>query len=316
MGTNQEYIEKADMAVANLTSGGLLQPDQAKEFIEIMVEESTLLTKARTFTMKAPSMELSQLGFTGRLLHAAVEGRALPLADRSTPELAKTTLTTKEVVGEVDIPYSVVEDNVINGSFVPYVMDAMGKAAARDVEDLAINGDTTSTDPYLAQFNGFLALATSRVINAGGVRLTKTPLKQAVQTMPSRFLRRGGAMSFFTSKNAVIDYGDSIINRQTPLGDDKLENGDATGALRYLKYPVEQVPIFPETQGVGTNMTSVLFGDPKNMAIGIQRDIRIETDRDISARVFKIVITMRFGVALVYEPAMVKITNVLASAGA
>ena len=51
------------------------------------------------------------------------------------------------------------------------------------------------------------------------------------------------------------------------------------------------------------------------MTVGIQRDVRIETDRDISAREWIIVATVRFDAKFTHEPAVVKATEVLASAG-
>jgi hypothetical protein len=43
--------------------------------------------------------------------------------------------------------------------------------------------------------------------------------------------------------------------------------------------------------------------------------VRIETTRDISARELIMVVTVRFGVKYQHEPALVKATNILASAG-
>jgi HK97 family phage major capsid protein len=313
MASNQHYIEKADLSISDLTSGGLLVAQQAKEFFEILIEESVLLGMSTTVPMTGPTMEISKMGFTSRVLRGATEGVALSEADRSKPTLDKVSLSTKEFIAEARIPYGVVEDNIANGSFQDYAMRLIAKAVARDMEDVLINGDTTSSDALLSKLDGVLKQATTLVQAAGGVRLTKSAMKLAVQTLPSRFLRSQKNLAFITSKNAVIDYIDSLANRGTPLGDSKLVDA---AAAEYMSYPVVPVPMFPENLGGSTNQTSMLFLDPKNIHVGIQRDVRVETGRDISAREFIIVTTVRFDVKFQHEPALVKITGLLASAGA
>lgn len=315
MASNQHYIEKADLSISNLTNeGGLLVAQQAKEFMEILIEESVILGMATTVPMVSPTFEISKMGFTSRVLRRASESTALPEGDRSKPELGKVQLTTHEFIAEARIPYGVVEDNVANGTFQDYAMRLLAKAVSRDMEEVVINGDTTNaTDTYLATLDGIIKQITTQTVNANGLRLTKSQMKQAVQTLPSRFLRAQKNLAFLTSKNATIDYIDSLANRQTPMGDSKVVDA---AAGEYMGYPVVPIPMMPENLGGGTNTTVMLFADPKNIHVGIQREVRVETDRDISAREFIIVATVRFDVKWQHEPATVKVTNILASAGA
>lgn len=308
---NKHYLEKADLSISNLTNeGGLLNAEQTKEFMEIAIESSVLLSDVTTKPMGGPTFELSKMGFTGRVLRAAAESTALPVGSRSKPELGKVTLTTKEFICEARIPYGVVEDNVANGSFVDYAMQLLGKAVARDMEDVVVNGDTTSSTDPLFLFDGIIKQATTSVFSAGGIRLDKSVLKKISQTISSQFMDPN--MVFYTSKNASIDYGDSLSNRNTQLGDDKVVRATEN---EYNGHRIKWIPKFPENLGGGTNMTVVLFCLPKNITVGIQRDVRIETDRDISARELIVVGTVRFDVKYAHEPAVVKATNVLATAG-
>lgn len=315
MGANQTYIEKADLSIANLTSGGLLVAQQAKEFMELLIEESALLSMVTTVPLSAPSYEVSKMGFTSRVLRAASEGQALPESDRSKPELDKVTLSSNEFIAEARIPYGVVEDNIANGNFQAYAMQLLAKAVSRDMEDGVINGDVSSTDAFLAVQDGLLAQATTNVISGGGVRLTKGVLKKMVQTLPSRYLKAQKNLCFMTSKNACIDYSDSLSNRMTVLGDSKVTGQGVLTRENYMGYDVVPIPLFPEDQGSG-DKTTVVLADPKNIHVGLHRDIRVETARDISAREFIIVATVRFGVKWAHEPASVFTTGILASAGA
>ena len=84
---------------------------------------------------------------------------------------------------------------------------------------------------------------------------------------------------------------------------------------KYTGYPIIPIPLFPENLGAGTNKTNVLLTDMKNVHVGFHRDVRIETDRDISARMLVVVVSLRIGVKYAHEPAVVKATEVLATAG-
>lgn len=316
MASNQHYIEKADTSVKDLVdNGGYLVPVQAKQFMELLIEESVLLGMVTTVPMAAPTYEISKMGFTGRVLHAATENTALPANLRSKPELGKVSITTQEYIAEARIPYGVVEDNIQNGTFNDIFMRYLAKAVARDMEEFAITSDTTSPDPDLARQDGLIKQQVTLTINAGGVRLQKGILKQALQTLPSRYIKSQKNLAFITSKNAAVDYADSRANR-IGVDADKMLQAQPYGAVaEYAGYPVVPVPLWPEDLGNGQNMTVVSFMDPKNYHVGIQRQVRVETDRDITARQFIIVATVRFGFKFAHEPATVLVTNVLAAPG-
>lgn len=308
--TNEEYLNKADLVVADLVSnGGYLSTEQAKQFFEIVILESVLLPQVQTIPMNAPTYEIPKAAFLSRVLRPATENRALPVTDRSKPDFGKTILTSHELIADVSIPYGVVEDNIQNGTFMALVMKLLGGAVARDIEELAIQGDTASADTYLAVLDGILKQAVSYVYNAGGVRLSKSVLKTLLQTIPSQFRKN---MAIFTSENAIVDYNDSLSNRQTPLGDEALTKG-ARG--EYNGMPMFPIPLFPENIGTSSNKTNVIMTNPKNIAVGMQRDIRIESTRDIRSRQFIVVATLRVDVKYVHEPAVGKATEVLAIAG-
>jgi hypothetical protein len=137
-----------------------------------------------------------------------------------------------------------------------------------------------------------------------------------VQTLPSQYLRAQKNLAFITSKNAAIDYADSLANRIGVMADNTLTGSLIATPAEYAGYPVVPIPLWPENLGMGTDQTVVILGDPKNINVGIQRQVRVETDRDISAREFIVVATVRFAVDWAHEPASVKATGITASAGA
>jgi len=69
--------------------------------------------------------------------------------------------------------------------------------------------------------------------------------------------------------------------------------------------------VAPEDLGGGNDSTEMILTDPKNVNVGIWRNIRVETDKDVSAGVVIIVATLRFDTKLAEEPAAVQVQNVL-----
>lgn len=308
METNKSIMQKADLEVSDLISdGGYLLAEQAKKFIVDTIKASVVLKMIKVEGIKSHTKLIDKVGISGRVLRPGTSGVALSAADRTKPTTDQVTLTTKLMKGEIRLNDETLEDQIEGGAFKATVMSMMTEQMSLDLDELAVNGDTTSTDPFLAQFNGMLALATSHVVNAGTVPLAKSHLKAALKAMPSQYNRYRTAHRFMTSDDAEIDYRDYLADRATVLGD-KLIEGDA--AVRYGNVPIVPIPVFPDNLGVANDCTNVLLLDPKNAYFGFWRNIKVETDRDITTGEWLMVATVRCGIQYVEEDAVVKITNV------
>jgi hypothetical protein len=299
----EEILAKADLAVSDLIStGGYLNPMQANTFIRMLIDQPTLLNEIRVVPMNAPVMEINKIGFTSRILRVApASGTALDAADRSKPVTDKITLTTKEIIAEVHIPYDVLEDNIERGRLEDTIMALIAERASLDLEELLLLGDTTSADAYLALVDGVLAQATSHVVDysASMPQITKTVFKAGIKAMPNKYLRNRPALRFYTSPDAHVEYIDSLANRETSLGDTRITD------RRF--YPAQEVaygvPVVPAALMPDENY---LFTWPKNLIMGIQRQIMIESDRDIRARVLIVVLTLRVDMLFEEEDSVVK----------
>ena len=183
------------------------------------------------------------------------------------------------------------------------------------MEDILINGDTTDADPFFAQFDGILRQATSNVVDAGSVRLNKGILRDLQRTLPTEFLVNKADMRYLTSTDAEIDYRDTLSDRATPGGDRALgAMANSEAMVGYGGVMVTPVPLFPGDRTDvprSPGLTDVLFLDPKNIHVGIQREIRLETDKDIAAGEVIMVVTIRFDVKYAVEQAVAKAINVL-----
>ena len=305
---NRSLLAKADLALADLTnSGGLLQPAQAQKFIRVMINESKMMKEATVTPMKSPKQLIERIRFGSRILRPGSEGAPLPAGDRAKPDLFQTELDAQLFKAEVRLNNEVLEDSIERGQLRNTIMTLMAERISLDMDEIVVNGDTASPDPFLAVLDGLLKQSTSNAVAAGGVPLTKTPLRDSIKTMPSEFLRNKGALRHYTSTDAELDYRDSLSDRATTLGDANLES---ERPVMYGGVKVVPVPVFPENLGGGNNETNILLTDPKNINVGIWRQIRVETDKLVSEGVLIIVATLRFDVKFVHEPASVKTTGI------
>jgi len=311
---NQELMRKADWSVTDLEgTGGKLNDEQANQFIRKLLVQPTILNQARTVTMSSPQRQINKIQFASRILKPAVSNTPLVVGDRSAPTTEQVLLITKEVIAEVRLPYDVIEDNIergnigamtdvngtpTSGGIRDTIMTLIAERAALDLEELALLGDTGSGDPYLALLDGWLVQSTTNVVDLAGASVSKDTWKQGLQAMPDQYLRNRAAMRHFISVDNEIAYRDSLANRETALGDAQIQG---TSPVFGFGVQVNEAALMPAANGLTTN--------PLNMIFGIQRDIHIETDKDISSRVYIIVLTMRMDFKYEEEEAVVKYIN-------
>lgn len=307
---NRTLLEKADLALSDLLSGGELVAAQAKKFVRLLIKESVILGKASVRPMKSKKQKIEKIRFGSRILRAGSSKIPLPVGDRSKPTTSEVELSAKLFKAEVHLDNEVLEDNIEQGSLRQTVMELMGEAISRDMDEVIVQGDTTSADAFLAPFDGMLAGATTNVVAGGSVSLASTQLKGAIKAMPQEFIRNKKKLRFLTSVDAETDFRDTLAARATVAGDRFLLEDVP---IMYSGIPISDVPMFPENLGIGGNETNVILTDPKNLAVGIWRKITFETDKDISAGILKIVASLRFDFKYVHEPAVVKINAITVS---
>lgn len=295
----KDVLEKADLAVADLVStGGYLNTEQADTFIRMVIDQPTLVNEIRVVPMNSPKMEINKIGLTGRILRKApVSGTALAPASRSKPVTDKVTLDTKEVIAEIHIPYDVLEDNIERGRLEDTIMELIASRASLDLEELIIQGDTGSGDEYLALVDGVLVQASGHVVDYLAVRpaISRAVFKAGIKAMPNKYLRNRSAMRFYVSPDVETEWVDSLASRQTPMGDSKIAG--------WAPQPAYGIPVTPAALMPND---SYILTIPQNIIMGVQRQVMIETDRDIRSRVLVVVLTMRLDVKFEEDDAVVK----------
>jgi len=305
---NRTILEKADLALADLTAGGgILKPAQAQKFMRLLIKDSVLMKLATVVPMGSPKQQISKIKFGSRILRPGQEATALVAADRAKPDMTSVELDAKLFKAEVRLSDEVLEDSIERGELRQTIMEMIAEAISRDMEEVVVKGDTASVDPFLAVMDGVLKQATSHVVDAAGGPISKNLLSDMLKTLPSEHLRDKKSMAFLTSVDADLNYRNTLAERATAVGDKFLE-GDTP--VLYSGVPVQSVPLFPENLGVSNDQTVILLTNPKNIQIGIWRQIRIESQREISEGTLKIVATLRFDVKFAEEPGVAKSINV------
>jgi len=321
MSSNESLLRKADLAMADLTSnGGDLLPEQGASFIRKLIKQPTLIRMCRVVEMTTPQRKINKIGFGSRIMRKATSATALTQNQRSKPTTEQIELNTKEQIAEVWLPYDVLEDNIERataannensntgpGGLRQTLIDLIAERAALDTEELGLLAYTAYTSgdaddqAYMSQFNGWLKLAETggNVVDIASATVSKNMFKQGVKAMPQQYKRNVGALHHFVSVNQETEYRDTLADRVGPLGDSSVTGNNA---LMAFGSPISKVSLMPEDKG--------LYTDPLNLIFGIQRQVSMEYDKDISARVYKIVLTMRIAFQVEEDEAMVYYQNI------
>lgn len=322
MTTNSSLLRKADLAIADLQqNGGELNPEQGASFIRTLIAQPTIVAMSRVVEMTSPKRKINKIGFGQRIMRKARSGVALTQGQRSKPTTDQVELNTKEQIAEVRIPYDVMEDNIERataanneasntgpGGLRQTIIDLIAERAALDIEELALLGDTDYTNPgdqddedYLSQLDGWLKLATEEghVVDAEGRTITKSIFKAGVKAMPSQYKRNRAALHHLLSHNNETEYRDTLADRGTSLGDNMVQG---TSTCFAYGSQVHGAALMPEDRG--------LYLNPMNLIFGIQRQVSMEFDKDITARVYIIVVTLRMDVQIEETDATVAYENI------
>jgi hypothetical protein len=330
--SNRTILEKADMAIRDLQDGGgYLLPAQAQKFMRLLIKQSELMGMATVVPMASPRQQTPKIKFGQRVLRAGKEGTRLSDQERAKPDFSFVELDARLFKAEIDLSDETLEDSIERGELRQTIMELITEAIGRDMEEVLITGDLQSPDSFLAQLDGMLVQTVSHVVDAGGAKLTKDILFDTVRAMPSQYLREKKSLSFFTSVDTELGYRNTLAERAT-IGGDKWLETDVP--VMYSGIPIRAIPLFPESLPAPTDpppattdpadastaavpiardRTTIVLANPKNLQVGLWRKVRIETWRDVSAGVLRVVATLRFDVKWADELGTVRVSNVKAA---
>ena len=293
---NNELLRKATLSLSDFGGAGEapLAIEQVTQFIELVSADAVMLADVRTVTSSAPKWQESVIDFSARIARAGTESTRLVDGDRIKPTTSIVEMNTVLIRGEVPVSDEVYEDNVAGAAFSAALERTIASRFGYDIEDLFLNGDTASSNTYLALLNGWLKLAQG---SGGNVVASATYgqdyqeiFKQLLVALPDRH-KRGIEIDgrFYVPKRLEEKYRDILASRGTPLGDLSLSGKNE---LTYQAIKIVGVPSMAITAG-SPDTSSVLLANRNNLYAGYQRRMKFETYRDPREGVMSFIITAR-----------------------
>lgn len=147
MGLNERIVNKAGaISTAGLNSG-LLNPDQARKFIQQTFDATNLGGLVRHVMRTAKSGEIDKIGIASRIVRKKTE---------NTDDNYRAGVKTSQIeyaTTAIRLPWEITEEtlreNIEGQNFEKIVTDLMTRQLGVDLEDLYLNGDvdTPSDDP-------------------------------------------------------------------------------------------------------------------------------------------------------------------------
>ena len=289
------------------TPGGILNPEQARRFIDYVWDATVLAQDGRRVTMRANTIELEKVNVGERVIRSAAQ--ALGEYQNAGATFTKVELTTKKIRLDWEVSTEALEDNIEGSALEDHLVRLMTNAFGNDIEDLAINGNA-GMDPFLGIMNGFVNQVTTSgdaheavVDTTGG--WTPEVMQELIYAMPRKYRAIKSGLKFYAGTdifaNIVKNNGtlaDAISEALMPRvsgtpgrREDYLSgNGQTFGGARttrVLGIDVQEVPYYP------ADYVDLTF--PQNRVWGFQRDITVNREYKPKKDTIEYTIFIRFG---------------------
>lgn len=329
---SNELLEKVIVSteIGNPGGSGLLKPDQANQFIDYMWDTTVLASQVRTIRMRADTQELDRIGVGQRLIRAAVE--AVDTGENQGVYFSKISMTTKKIRLDWELSVESLEDNLEGEALEDHIARMMATQAGIDLEDLAINGDTDSTDKTLKIFDGWRKLAlegttdgAAHIVDNGGEGLTAAAANAALKAMPRKFMQRRNQLKFWAGSNLIQDF---LYSRVTDVNNPAY--GSITGPVRtegaagfnagtLYGVPLQEVNQFDETldgtySGATGDHGELWLTFPQNLLWGVKREIKVVREYAPKKDTIEYTMFCRVGVQIENTEAFVVVTNIKVAA--
>jgi hypothetical protein len=316
---NNQVSKAADPLLQSVMQSASLRRDLATEFINLVVDESVLLRElVRVHRTDAPSGDIAKLNVNTQVTEVATENTDSGNTRR--PVDSVLTFNTVKMRSALDVTGEWQEDNIEGAGGRNTVLDAFFRAIANDVEQLAIEGDSSeagSTDEarLIKANDGYNVLTTAalgaRIVDAGDARASYKLLAKMLTDLPTKYKRDLSQLRWIMSWGSAQSLVDEYADRVTDFGDQMR----STGTLPpFLGIPVVIVPKIPEdltlSGTAGTTGTFIWLTQPRNFTYIVQRDFRAEWERVPRSDRDELTIHMRNDFLVENTDAVVKATNV------
>lgn len=255
--------EKVTKAAQETTTvpDGILLPEQASRFIDLVMDESVLAPYVRIEKIASQSKELPRLLDNGRATFAKEEGLAPDGSANVTSD--KLVVEPKRFMSVFDFTDEVAQYNIERG---PGAMDRNIAGRVRnDIELFTINSNKLGVaanpgsigvpfvdnskyikDKALSQIDGIMQQARtgSNLVDMGGAVFNKTALRKGKAAIPTKYRNN---LVCFAPSDLVDILNETLSERETAFGDERLR---AMGGVRIMNMDIVPVPLMGFEQTV------------------------------------------------------------------
>lgn len=256
--SNRQVIQNAAITT-DTVSYGLLNPEQARKFIQQTFEATTLRPLIRHEIRMAKTGEVDKIGIASRLLRSKVENT--DDGYRANPNYARIQYSTTAVRIPWEITEETLRENIEGQSFEGIVTNLMTTQMGVDLEDLDLNGDTETADTaddydflkindgWIKQISNGGHVVDRSSVNSGAMSLDV--FYDTVKALPNKY--NNGKLRWIMSPHRYQDWIYTLLNSA-------VSNGGIITDKR-----IEDPAAIPVVQCAGMPDDKIILTDPKNL---------------------------------------------------
>ena len=304
-------------------AGGVLNPEQSRQFIDYIFDEMVLANDGRRVVMRANTMEVDKVRVGSRLVAKATQ--AEQTGSNAAPAFTKIELTTTKFRLDYELSTESLEDNIEGQQLEDHIVRLMATQFGNDLEDIAINGRpaTSGDGTYNNTLAGFIrqtldtsytgaheaaaAAATMTSIweatpdsgDGSVATLSLEAIEAVYNALPRKFKARRQDLKFYMNSkhlqeliSALRSVGSVPEQVATRVIDGVLPQIGGPAGAQYMIFglPVLEVPLYPD------NYVDLTL--PSNRIWGFQRDVTVHREFKPKKDTVEYTVYVRMGVAL------------------
>lgn len=256
--SNRAIIRKAAIETGSLSSG-LLNPEQARKFIQQTFEATNLNGLIRHEMRTAKTGEIDKIGIARRILRKKTENK--DDGYRAGVETSQIEYATTAVRLPWEITEETLRENIEGQNLEQIITDLMTTQLGIDLEDLYLNGDeaTESTDPdydFLKINDGWI----KQISNGGHVydassesSMSLDLFYKTLKTLPNKY--NNGKLRWLMSPHRAQEWELFLLNKVVNAG----------GAVPESVY--NSPARIPTVDCPSLDDGTIILTDPKNLVV-------------------------------------------------
>lgn len=256
--SNRSIIRKAAIETGSLSSG-LLNPEQARKFIQQTFEATNLNSLIRHEMRTAKTGEIDKIGIARRILRKKTENH--DDGYRAGVETSQIEYATTAVRLPWEITEETLRENIEGQNLEQIITDLMTTQLGIDLEDLYLNGDeaTESTDPdydFLKINDGWI----KQISNGGHVydassesSMSLDLFYKTLKTLPNKY--NNGKLRWLMSPHRAQEWELFLLNKVVNAG----------GAVPESVY--NSPARIPAVECPSLDDGTIILTDPKNLVV-------------------------------------------------